>query len=271
VISQRYSAGRFSFVGNLNTLRFMGRIRTIKPEFWTSEQIVECSPIARLLFIGIWNFCDDGGNHPASAKSLKMQVFPGDEFSVREIELLVDELIINGLLVTYAVGDEKIYWHVTGWHHQKIDRPSFKYPKFDEHSTNIRRAPPPGEESNGREWKGREGKGREGKNRQHEKKSDMVSPETEIEEMKKDDLCKERFVRVEQLPAERYGGMLDEFFLRVKSEKHVHSSSSDFRNHFFSWARLSASAGHTSPAKNGRAGIVSYKNGRQDLNEKQAF
>ena len=30
---------------------------------WTSEQIVECSPIARLLFIGMWNFCDDGGNH----------------------------------------------------------------------------------------------------------------------------------------------------------------------------------------------------------------
>ena len=42
----------------------MARIRTIKPEFWTSEQVVDCSPTARLLFIGLWNFCDDGGVHP---------------------------------------------------------------------------------------------------------------------------------------------------------------------------------------------------------------
>ena len=41
----------------------MARIRSIKPEFWTAEQVMECSPMARLLFIGMWNFCDDGGNH----------------------------------------------------------------------------------------------------------------------------------------------------------------------------------------------------------------
>ncbi len=44
----------------------MARIRSIKTEFWTAEQVMECSPIARLLFIGMWNFCDDGGNHPAT-------------------------------------------------------------------------------------------------------------------------------------------------------------------------------------------------------------
>jgi hypothetical protein len=50
----------------------MARIRTVKPEFWTSEQVMNCSRDARLLFIGMWNFCDDGGNHPASAKTLKV-------------------------------------------------------------------------------------------------------------------------------------------------------------------------------------------------------
>ena len=48
----------------------MARIRTVKPEFWTSEQVAECTPIARLAFIGIWNFCDDNGIHPASIKRL---------------------------------------------------------------------------------------------------------------------------------------------------------------------------------------------------------
>ena len=56
----------------------MSRIRTVKPEFWTSEQIIACSPIARLLFIGLWNFCDDNGVHPASYIRLKAEVFPPD-------------------------------------------------------------------------------------------------------------------------------------------------------------------------------------------------
>ena len=77
----------------------MSRIRTVKPEFWTSEQVVELSPTARLLFIGIWNFCDDQGIHPASAKTLKMEVFPGDDFSVAEIEAMVSEILNQGLMI----------------------------------------------------------------------------------------------------------------------------------------------------------------------------
>ena len=30
----------------------MARIRTIKPDFWTDEKVVELSAFARLLFIG---------------------------------------------------------------------------------------------------------------------------------------------------------------------------------------------------------------------------
>lgn len=116
----------------------MARIRTIKPEFWTSEQVVECSPIARLLFIGMWNFCDDDGNHPASAKSIKMQVFPGDDISASDIDAMLSELSENGLIIEYAAGG-KNYWHVTGWHHQKIEKPAYKYPKFSDQSATSRR------------------------------------------------------------------------------------------------------------------------------------
>jgi uncharacterized phage protein (TIGR02220 family) len=106
----------------------MPRIRTIKPEFWTSEQVAACSPIARLLFIGLWNFCDDRGVHPASLKRLAMEVFPCALIANDEIRAMIDELMAAGLLSAYQV-DGKGYWRVTGWAaHQKIDKPTYRHP-----------------------------------------------------------------------------------------------------------------------------------------------
>lgn len=124
----------------------MARIRTIKPDFWTSEQIVECSTNARLLFVGMWNFCDDSGRHPASPKTLKARVFPGDSFTLEEIQSMVDELSKQRLIETYETTEGQCYWQVTGWRHQKIDKPNpSAYPppsecirrSFDERSTII--------------------------------------------------------------------------------------------------------------------------------------
>ena len=139
----------------------MARIRSIKPEFWTSEQVVECSPTARLLFIGLWNFCDDNGIHPYSPKTIKMEIFPGDDFKITTIENLLQELIKNELIKTYHI-DNKQYLSITGWHHQKIDKPNSKYPiprLFDDCSSN---APQPLGEQTPEEGKGRDRKGREG-------------------------------------------------------------------------------------------------------------
>lgn len=106
----------------------MARIRTIKPEFWTSEQVMNCSRDARLLFIGLWNFCDDGGNHPASAKTLKAEVFPGDDkLETADVMTWVDELIEQDLVSEYEV-EGREFWHVTGWHHQRIDQPTLRHP-----------------------------------------------------------------------------------------------------------------------------------------------
>jgi uncharacterized phage protein (TIGR02220 family) len=106
----------------------MARIRTIKPEFWTSEQVVECSPTARLLFIGIWSFCDDNGVHPDSIKRLKMEVFPSDAISDVAIKEMISELLKAGLIEHYVVG-ELGFWRVTGWaKHQKIEKPTYRHP-----------------------------------------------------------------------------------------------------------------------------------------------
>lgn len=123
----------------------MSRIRTVKPEFWSSEQVVSCSRDARLLFIGLWNFCDDAGIHPSSFLRLKMEVFPGDDCSTEDIARWIAELIAVGLLREYTV-DERTYWIVTGWKHQKIDKPTYRHPQpqsgyklLNDNSTSIRR------------------------------------------------------------------------------------------------------------------------------------
>jgi hypothetical protein len=107
----------------------MARIRSIKPEFWVSEQIVECSPMARLMFIGMWNFCDDYGIHPASEKRLKMEIFPSDDITSDQIRGFVNELIAAGLILEYEV-DNRRYWQVTGWgKHQRPESKTGLYPQ----------------------------------------------------------------------------------------------------------------------------------------------
>lgn len=108
----------------------MPRIRTIKPEFCTSEQVSMCSRDARLLFVTMWCFCDDAGRHKASAKRLKMECFPGDAVGDAEVTRWVDELVTANLLSYYEVDGEG-YWQVRGWSHQKIDKKTIKYPDPD--------------------------------------------------------------------------------------------------------------------------------------------
>lgn len=117
----------------------MPRIRSIKPEFWTSGQIIECSTNARLLFIGLWNFCDDEGRHTYRPKQIKAEVFPADDISADDILRMLDELSSNDLITVYE-HDSQRFLQVNGWHHQKIDRPQpAKHPgPFDEDSTIVR-------------------------------------------------------------------------------------------------------------------------------------
>lgn len=100
---------------------------------------MECSTNARLLFIGMWNFADDLGRLALSPKSIKAQVFPSDNFSSDEIVGMLVELSKNDLVLGYVV-DEKEYLLITGWHHQRIDKPQKpKCPAPPEHSRTIPR------------------------------------------------------------------------------------------------------------------------------------
>jgi hypothetical protein len=119
---------------------------------------MSCTPTARLLFIGMWNFADDNGVISYSPVQIKAKIFPGDTFSPVDISAWINELVSNGLLKLFRPEDGRLYLFVTGWKkHQKIDRPNAIYPVYDpkfevisepessknqfgEHSASFRRA-----------------------------------------------------------------------------------------------------------------------------------
>lgn len=100
----------------------MARIRTLKPEFWTDERIVSLTPVARLLFVGTWNFADDHGFIEASAVQLKLRVLPADAC---DVGALVAELFGADLLEEVEDADGRRWWHIRSWErHQRVSHPS---------------------------------------------------------------------------------------------------------------------------------------------------
>lgn len=79
----------------------MARIRTIKPEFFTSEDIVSLSPFARLLYIAIWCESDREGRLVWKPKTFKMRYFPADPINIDEH---CGELVRGGLVTLYGDG-----------------------------------------------------------------------------------------------------------------------------------------------------------------------
>lgn len=96
----------------------MARIRTIKPEFFTSEDIVGLPPLARLLYIALWCEADRDGRMVWKPNTFKLRYLPGDECDVYE---LCDALTTRGLLVIYT-SEHVEYAYIPTFHaHQHIN------------------------------------------------------------------------------------------------------------------------------------------------------
>ena len=96
----------------------MARIRTIKPDFFTSEDIVGISPLARLLYIATWLEADREGRLVWRPKTLKLRYLPGDQC---DIEMLADELVSAGLVMTYEINGQTFAEIPTFAKHQVIN------------------------------------------------------------------------------------------------------------------------------------------------------
>jgi hypothetical protein len=143
----------------------MARIRTIKPEFFTSEDIVALSPYARLLYIALWCEADKEGRMAWKPRTFKMRYLPADDVA---IDGLCKEIIDAGLVRLYGEG----YAYIPAFHaHQHINpRESVsQLPEPPDSDAQATRKPRVVDASGTREARdsdaqvGREGKGKEGK------------------------------------------------------------------------------------------------------------
>lgn len=134
----------------------MARIRTIKPEFFTSEDIVSMTPLARIFYVSLWCEADREGRMEWKPKTFKMRYLPGDNCEVVE---LAQELIDRGLIVLYAAGGKQYAEIPTFAKHQVINNRESEsvLPPRVPHASTTRES---GEQEEGKERK--EGKGKEG-------------------------------------------------------------------------------------------------------------
>jgi hypothetical protein len=114
------------------------RIRSIKPEFWRSDDVSALEPVDRLLFVGIWSYVDDNGVGVDKLAAIAADLFAGDlERDAPETFARVSRGLQNladaGLIARYAV-DGRRYIAVTGWgRHQRVDKPNKpRYPVPDQ-------------------------------------------------------------------------------------------------------------------------------------------
>lgn len=79
----------------------MARIRSIKPEFFTSEDTTSLSAMARLLYIALWCESDREGRLVWKPKTFKLRYFPADGC---DINAMCDEIIALKMVVLYGNG-----------------------------------------------------------------------------------------------------------------------------------------------------------------------
>ena len=138
----------------------MARIRTIKPEFFTSEDIVSLSPLARLLYIALWCEADRDGRFVWKPATFKLRYLPGDSCDVLA---LCKELQDASLVELYGEG---YAWIPAFKSHQHLNPREADSLLPDPHASTTRqprvgsRKPRDSDAQGGREGKGKEGDGR---------------------------------------------------------------------------------------------------------------
>jgi len=106
-------------------------MRTIKPGFFTNEDLSEVTPLGRLLFIGLWTLADREGRLEDRPRKLKYTLLPLDEC---DVDALLADLAARGFIVRYEANGKRYIQVVNFIKHQQ--------PHYKEVASEI--PPPPG-------------------------------------------------------------------------------------------------------------------------------
>ena len=138
----------------------MARIRTIKPEFFTSEDIVNLSPLSRLLYVAIWCEADREGRLVWKPMTLKLRYFPADNC---DINAMCAEVLNAKLVTLYGAG----YAYIPSFKAHQHLNPREAASQLPEPDASTTRQPRVGtrHSRDSDTQVGREGKGKEGDTR----------------------------------------------------------------------------------------------------------
>jgi len=103
----------------------MARIRTIKPDFFRSDDVAQLSYRARLTWVGLWTYVDDEGRGKDNARIIKGDLWPlEDDVTHKDVEKDLAELSKAGRIRRYEVAGER-YLLILKWtDHQRIAKPT---------------------------------------------------------------------------------------------------------------------------------------------------
>jgi hypothetical protein len=136
------------------------RIRTIKPSFFTNDQVAELKPLTRLLFIGLWCMADVAGRLEDRPRRIKVALLPYDS---HDVETALADLASAGFIKRYVANGVRVIQVVNFDKHQRImgkeAETESTFPPFTGETTGKH----PGNNGETPENAGREGKGKEGK------------------------------------------------------------------------------------------------------------
>ena len=102
----------------------MPRIRYLKAEFFTDHKLGALTPLARILFQGLWVWADREGRLEDCPPELKVKILPFDSC---EIEDLLGDLAEAGRIIRYDSEGLRL----------------IEIPNFSKHKSSIRRSGPP--------------------------------------------------------------------------------------------------------------------------------
>jgi len=144
------------------------RIRTVKPEFWSSYDTGQLCDTAALVAIGLLNMSDDEGFFLADERVVKSTLFPLRDPD-RAISECLDELEAVGYIQRRISANGKTYGLVVNFRlHQRVNRPTpsktaiiFEECEYAHGDLSEDSVSDHGGLTAGKEGKGKEGKGKE--------------------------------------------------------------------------------------------------------------
>lgn len=100
----------------------MARIRSIKPEFWHDQELTRLPRDVRMLYVALWNQCDEEGRMQGDPRLVKSWCFPlDDDVTADVIDGWLTQLEAMGKVIRYTSDGSVFLWLPKLGEHQKLD------------------------------------------------------------------------------------------------------------------------------------------------------